>query len=29
MKQAKMLNFEFSTTTDQGILGIDRILRKL
>lgn len=29
MKQIKGLSFEYATTTDQGILSIDRLLRKL
>jgi hypothetical protein len=29
MKQSKSLAFEFANTNDQGILSIDRLLRKL
>lgn len=29
MKQSQGLAFEFASTSDQGILQIDRILRKL
>jgi len=29
MKQSTTMAFEFATTADQGLLSIDRILRKL